>query len=430
MRRYRRNSDERLRALERAVAAGDRDAKVALHQELVRSGKAAGYYAEPLLEDFIDDLQAFRSHTRLANEYATAVLLDVPADEPDPAGGTVLIASPGGAEGHGAQLSIPGPWGRERGLMLSMQVMPHRRNWSGTGAPSIVQVHEARAGGTELPFDSPVNPLYFFHRNSERWGHALTVGGDPERIGQWIKSQVDRKMPIRMFCTDTLASEYGTRADALDAIERALAEAFRDMEFRLGHVDRLLAQVTRRVGVPLTAEGVFAAVQEFSRGQGAVEFLQAAPGPVIGTGSHAIRAWNVSGGGMLQAAMLSLSEHLRRLRAVIRRVQADPYNQEAGWFSRGYMEVTSTRARRTRYPLSFEADWDSMNGFWGTRDGDWIGNEIPPGGLWKIDMTRAPATVQAFYGPAVKWIQETFPSARIMVAVSHESYGRPAYRPL
>jgi hypothetical protein len=118
------------------------------------------------------------------------------------------------------------------------------------------------------------------------------------------------------------------------------------------------------------------------------------------------------------------------MRAVIQEFRVDAYDQESGWFSRAHMSVTSRRARRTRNPVTFEVDWDAVDGAWRDRGEGWIGNEIPPGGLWKISMVNSPATAQEMARPAEQWIRDAFPGARIEVAAWWEpGTTRPAYRP-
>jgi hypothetical protein len=146
-----------------------------------------------------------------------------------------------------------------------------------------------------------------------------------------------------------------------------------------------------------------------------------------------VAAWNVSGDGMAEAALLALADWLaRNHRAVINEVRCDPFGQEPGYFTRGYLTITSRRARRTRNPLRIELDWDRVNGAWDSLSDQWIGNELPVEGLWKISMIDCPGTVQDLYQPAVNWIRSVFPEAGIESAAWYEqgSYGRPDYRPV
>jgi hypothetical protein len=432
MRRLRQNADTRLRQLERAMAEGDPDAEIPFHRELQRTNKAIPYYARLLLDDFAEDLRE-RQAPHLSGHAHAEFVLDG------------LLASPGARpdSSHMAQVAIPDRFGRRRGLMLSMLVMNEQATWTrasryGPSSPiqfpstvirvCVALIHGGKHMGWKAGLDAhgEVNPLYFFHRNSERWQR------DYEKL-------LRRALPVRMFCSRILAADLRPASDALAAIERALADAFETMQIQLGFVDTILNRATKAAGSPITAEAVRASLQDVSVGHTlgpTVEFLQTAPGPVIGARiparSPAVRAWNASGDGVLEAALLALAEHLRRTeRAVIQRFQADPYDSESGYFARGYLDVTSRRARHTRNPIRFMVDWDRVDGTWRDRGDAWIGNQIAPGGLWRINMVDSPGTAQALVAPAIKWIKEEFPDAEVMVAAWNEpgTLGRPDYRP-
>jgi hypothetical protein len=454
MRRYRRNADDRQRRLERRAAGGDPEAELAYDRELWRTGKAIPHYAERLLADFVEDLRAFRSYTRLAHDRATLVLEGLegdPAPQAIPGAPlrttTRLVASPGGAEGHMAQLAIPDSFGRRRGLMLSLQVVDEEARWGNASQTSLQDVARAEKAGRPIrpstvirvcvalihpqdPFSSPIHPLYFFHRNEGRWLHH--AGARPR------ESLTERRLPRRMFCARALARDFDTPENALRAIERGLASALEDLRIRMGWVDQILDRSRRGAG-SLEPNAVMNYVRTLGGDNAgfnaAVQSLQSSFGPVIGAAAPGpvkpwVRAWNLAGDGMLEAAMLCLAEWLvRNERAVIQEVRVDPYNQESGYFVRAYMDVTSRRARRTRNPIRFEVDWDRMNGAWADRGDDWIGNTVPPGGRWKISMVGSPATVQDLVRPAEQWIRAVFPGAEIMVAAWNEPHGRPAYRP-
>lgn len=138
--------------------------------------------------------------------------------------------------------------------------------------------------------------------------------------------------------------------------------------------------------------------------------------------------WNAAGDGVLDAALTTLAEWLlRNKRAVIQELRADPYNQEAGYFVRGYLNVTSRRARRTRNPIRITVDWDRVNGAWRDRGDSWIGNRIPTGGLWMINMVNSPGTAQSLVRPVIRWIWAVFPDAEVNVASWLEG-GQPAWR--
>jgi hypothetical protein len=438
----RRNADERLRRLEREAAADESgQAQLALNAELWRTGKAIPYYAELLLNDFVDDVETFQTERRAAHPLAWQIF-------------DGLVVSPGGSEAHGAQVSAPDSFGRVQGLWLSMQVLNEQANWARASRISFQDRARAEKAGRPFPpstvirvcvalsqhpwpprrlepgqpYTSPVHPLYFFHRNDKRWAHARS-----------LDDFLRRKLPSRMFCTRILASDLDTRANALAAVGRALAGSFDDLNLRLGWAGAILDRVASEVGTPITAAAARELVRSMptSRLRQAIEALQAAPGRVIGdqtrfaTPRPAVRAWNASGGGVLEAAMVGLVRFLQvSMRAVIQEFRVDAYDQESGWFSRAHMSVTSRRARRTRNPVTFEVDWDAVDGAWRDRGEGWIGNEIPPGGLWKISMVNSPATAQEMARPAEQWIRDAFPGARIEVAAWWEpGTTRPAYRP-
>jgi hypothetical protein len=408
--RVRRNADRGYRELERKARTGDRVAQVQLHKALQRQGLAsmALYYAQILWADFMDDVSVRTSPSLLGHPMSEVILV-----------GIDLVPGQAGIEpweeavvapGHEADLMIPDRFDRPDGYVLSMLALPSQRSSSlvpGAGyqdhEPSLAIRVQVALSMLSQP-GRQLHPLYWFHRNSERWSMPL-------------ERRLQRRVPRRFERETILARRLTTPGRAVNAVAEALVEALKSMDMRLRHVDRLLQETA-----------LLAATQT----------LHTAPGPVIGAAAPGsakptVAAWNVSGDGMAEAALMALADWLtRNHRAVINELRCDPFGQESGYFTRGYLTITSRRARRTRNPLQIELDWDRVNGAWDSLSDQWAGNELPTEGLWKINMVGCPGTVQDLYQPAVNWIRSVFPEAGIEVAAWHEpgSYGRPAYRPL
>jgi hypothetical protein len=370
------------------------------------------YYAQILWADFMDDVSVRTSPSLLGHPMSEVIL-----------GGSDLAPGQAGIEpweeavvapGHEADLMIPDRFDRPDGYVLSMLALPSQRSSSlvpGAGyqdhEPSLAIRVQVALSMLSQP-GRQLHPLYWFHRNSERWSMPL-------------ERRLQRRVPRRFERETILARRLTTPGRAVNAVAEALVEALKSMDMRLRHVDRLLQETARQAG-SLDPEAVFDFVRRGMHPRSllaATQTLHTAPGPVIGAAAPGsvkptVAAWNVSGDGMAEAALLALADWLaRNHRAVINEVRCDPFGQEPGYFTRGYLTITSRRARRTRNPLRIELDWDRVNGAWDSLSDQWIGNELPVEGLWKISMIDCPGTVQDLYQPAVNWIRSVFPEAGI-----------------
>lgn len=435
----RRNSDASRRELERLAAQGDPEAALALDMDLKRSGDWSEHYARLLIDGLVEDAE---TRTSPGGPWSRPDAEEVFQGRE---GGPVVLG-PGNLE----QVFAPDTFGRPQGLFMTLEVTRDRLGYSYAGGMSreFEQSLQVNLTVTLIP-PSPrggvvLNPIYWFFRNDRRW--RLTVEDRFKRVlpsrshsehltlndlQSWSRIDDNRPPGIRGPLD---------RPGAVEAVIWAIDHAMEDLNLRLRWAQEALDRVEGALGPSPSGPQVMNSVASRAiHGTGRdglqriVDELQTAPGPEVGLGSPGrvhptAQAWNVSGGGILAAALAGLGEWLQRNhKAVISEIRADAYEQEVGYFARGYMRVTSTRARRTNNPLEISVDFDAVNGAWAGRD--WIGNRIPRGGIWRINMTNTPATAAEFADPAIQWIKQVFPDSVIEVAAWWESgTTRPDYR--
>lgn len=135
------------------------------------------------------------------------------------------------------------------------------------------------------------------------------------------------------------------------------------------------------------------------------------------------RALNATGRGVFHQAMIGLGTAVNSGIGGLLSGQVDLYPMfPFAELGRGVSEhrasyelsVRSSRARRTLAPLIVRVTFDTMNGHWAHLGGHWRGNQLPPGGLWELQMGRkTPATVRAFARPIEAWIKSRFPGAEV-----------------
>lgn len=340
----------------------------------------------------------------------------------------------------GAGIFVPDAFDRPYGLHLSAEVQTTRSKLTVWGIqraaaagrhisreeeealPPSHRVDFTAALSQGEPLFPPLHPFHFWLYNQEsytaRSEHPLESVPGPKPA-----------LPPRSERTTILVRDLDE-----EAFRWATADALDSLRQRLDLVDRQLTSAVRAMGGTVSLKGAQGAVQTAGTPDAAVSVLQAVPGPQLVSKEAPYlnlntQAWNYAGTGMSHGAIVALARFLVRAQRAVPPegpaggwLSGDPFSREGGYFTSAGLKLTSRRAKRTRYPLVVYLRWDAVNNFWRDRGDAWIGNTMPPQGLWRI-MAGGPSTVEDLGEATQNWVIHHFP--RSVVEITWDKFAGP-----